>query len=178
MRLLSSHINVIDSKNFDNRAHVLVGQKSGENQVAYIVANVYAPNANNSAKVDFFEAILDKIYEFEEIYNCSNVIFAGDLNLIFSPNEAMNRNYTAQEKRTAITVGQYLSEARLRDSWEGKTKKSLTWRRANSNTFSCLDRIFFRPEVLKIKDINAVWSLSQSDHAAVVCSYDRAGETK
>ena len=143
--LLSSHLNVVSYDNVENRAHILACQKSNENEVAYIVANVYAPNANNQSKVDFFEKMLDKIYEYEEIYNCHNVLVAGDFNLIFHPNEAKNRNYTAQEKRTARMVKQLLEEGLLTDCWTGE-KNCFTWRRPNTDTFSCLDRIYYRTD--------------------------------
>ena len=52
--LMSSHINVIEAKEFDNRAHILVCQKSNSNSASYIVANIYAPCPNTQEKILFF----------------------------------------------------------------------------------------------------------------------------
>ena len=172
--LLSPHINVLTQENLDNRAHIAVCQKVTENKPCFIIANLYAPNANNHAKIEFFESVLNKISELEESYECRNILVAGDLNLIFQEGETKNRRLSSQEIRTSKIVGQYLSELGLEDSWKGKKSDIFTWKRANSDTFSCLDRIFFRNSEVKLKSINANWALSQSDHAAVECCYDLA----
>ena len=174
--LLSPHINVIECTEFNNRAHVLVCQKVNEAKASFIVANVYAPNANNAEKVEFFESVLDKVFEYEETYDCNLSLFAGDLNLIFRSEDAINRNFSSQEKRTAQTVGHFLQEGNFEDSWKGKKSNFFTWRRPNSDSFSCLDRIFYKKGVVKLLSIITNWTLSMSDHAAVECVYERINE--
>lgn len=75
------------------------------------------------------------IYEFAETYNCNEVIFARDLNIVFRHNEMKNRLFTKIEKKTAKAT----KDAGLTDCWDNPT---FTWRRANTDTFFCLDRIF------------------------------------
>ena len=53
--MLSHHLNVLSSEHLGNRAHVLACQRASENQTAYVIANVYAPNKNNDEKISFIE---------------------------------------------------------------------------------------------------------------------------
>ena len=171
--LLSSHLNIIASKDIENRAHVLAVQKSDDNNVTYILANVYAPNPNNPDKIDFFNNVLEAVMEFEERFACSNTLVVGDFNLIFEPKEQKNRLHTAQEKRVASSVKDLYLAIGLRDVWE--LKQDFTWRRPNSDIFSTIDRILYNPEILQCTDLQTVWSLSNSDHAAVESGYKRLG---
>ena len=101
---MSSHVNVIASKHLEEKAHVLVCQRSDDPKASYIIANVYAPNANNNAKIDFFESVANAIAEFEITYDCSSIFVAGDFNLIFNSKEAKNRSYSTQEKNISRAV--------------------------------------------------------------------------
>ena len=167
---LSSHINVIERKDVNNRAHVLACQKSGEVKVSFIIANVYAPNPNNSEKLDFFEAIFETIMELETRHDCTNTLVVGDFNVTFSHNESKNRFYSMQEQRVAMAVKDLMNEASMSDIWE--QGNSFTWRRANSDTFSTIDRILFNKESLKVCTKRTNWALSFSDHAAVEASFE------
>ena len=92
----------------DDRAHVLALQKQGEQKIAYIVANIYAPNPNNAEKIEFFEELLDGIQEFEERFECNNVLLIGDFNLIFKEQDKLNRVFSGNEKRIAAVVERLL----------------------------------------------------------------------
>ena len=166
---LSPHLNVIASRNIGDRAHVIVCQKTGETNAAYIVANIYAPNPNVNSKIEFFEKVLETISEFEESYSCSNSIVLGDFNLVFHSREAKNRNQSPQEKRVAAAVKDLIEANNLIDIWENKS--SFTWKRANADTFSTIDRILFSKEILKVKSCSVNWSVSSSDHAAVEATF-------
>ena len=174
--LLSPHISVVESRNIGNRAHVLACQKSGETQIGLLVVNIYAPNPNNLEKFEFFEAIFDVLDEFETRHNCTNSIVVGDFNVVFNENEAKNRLYSAQEKRIATSIKDRMRAAGLTDLWEDKAL--FTWKRANSESFSAIDRILFKKNKL-IKRWEATnWSLSFSDHAALEAGFDYVGINK
>ena len=173
--LTSSHLNIIHSINLENRAHVIVCQKSGEVSVSYIVANIYAPNANSSVKLEFFASVFEAVMELSERYDCLNILLAGDFNLILDAKEAKNRAHTAQEKRIASYVKDQMRTLELNDCWE--TKKLFTWRRPNSDIFSTIDRQFFSRNKLILKNIDTIWSLGYSDHAAVVSNYVHKNKT-
>ena len=174
--LLSSHLNIIHKVDIDNIAHVLVCQKTGEQSASYIIANIYAPNANNMAKLEFFASIFEAATEFSDSYDCPNILLAGDFNLIFDGKEGKNRTYSAQEKRIACFVRDQTRASQLSDSWENKTL--FTWRRPNSDIFSTIDRILYSSDKLKLKDIDTNWSLGFSDHAAVTASFTRRDKTQ
>ena len=163
--LLSSHINIIASTNFDNRAHDLVCQRASDTSASFIVANLYAPNQHLRSKTEFFARILDKIYEYEESFGCGNVLVAGDFNLTFNAHESKNRAFTIAEKRVATTVKDLKKGGNLIDIWDNE--KSFTWRRANSDIYSCIDRIWYRSDEVKVSNLKTNLALSYSDHCAV-----------
>ena len=173
--LLNSHVNIVQHTEIENRGHVLVCQKIGEQKASYIVANVYAPNGNNQEKITFFEKVLEKIYEAQESFDCDNIFLAGDLNLIFHSGEIKNRQYSANEQRVAREVGLIFEECGLIDAWKGK-RGFFTWRRANTDTFSCLDRVLYRKDKAILENIDTNWALSLSDHAAVRCYFSFPSE--
>ena len=100
---------------------------------------------------------------------CSNIIIAGDFNLAFAPHETKNRMYHVQEKRIGVAVKDLMVEANLKDIWE--RNRGFTWRRANTDCFSTIDRILYYKERFSPLDVKANWSLSCSDHAAVEVSF-------
>ena len=167
--LLSPHISIVANRNLRDRAHVLACQRTGENKVGLIIANVYAPNPNNLDKINFFEEFFELLREMEDTYDCANTLVLGDFNLNFKASEMKNRNYTSQEKRVAASVRNLMVGTGLTDIW--KDSSEFTWRRPNSDIFSTIDRILYTKEKLRITKLKTNWSLSLSDHAAVeVCS--------
>ena len=173
--LFSNHLNVVTHSTLDDRAHILVLQKSGDLKISYIVANVYAPNIHNEDKIMFFDEVLDRVTEFEERYECDNVLLLGDFNLIFKESEKLNRVFSGNEKRVAASVGRLLREADFSDAWTDRT--DYTWRRPNSNTMSVLDRVMYRAGKLKRVSIKSNWAITSSDHAAVEVNFKTVGQS-
>ena len=172
--LLSSHISVVHSIDFGMKGHLLVCQKSGDQKISYIVANIYAPCPNNQEKIVFFEEIFDKLNEMIITFECNNVIVAGDFNLNFNVKEVKNRNYSAQERRIAQIVNGFIEGTGLIDVWK-EGASSFTWKRANTDVFSTIDRIFFSRS-FRVTKLGTNWSLSLSDHAAVELGLTLNGE--
>ena len=164
--LLSSHLNVTHSKNFGNRAHLIVVEKLNEQKPAYVLINLYAPNPNNEEKINFFEELLNEALEMQIRYDCQKVIVAGDYNLTFDINESKNRNFSAQERNVARAVMSFMQDLNLIDIW--KSSKKFTWRRPNTDCFSVIDHVFYSKEFLELVSANTDWSMSMSDHAAVL----------
>ena len=173
LTLLSHHINIIHSKDFNDRAHVLVCQKSDDQGASFIIANIYAPNANSNQKIAFFEEILNEIAELQASYDCENTLVMGDFNLIFQSSECKNRAFSSQEKNVARAVKPILDDLNLSDI----ALKTFTWRRPNSEIFSAIDRMFFSRNMQLIKaEVN--WSLSMSDHAAIESYFELPNKVK
>ena len=169
LTLLSSHLSILANRDIDNRAHVLAIQKSGEQGVSYIVANLYAPNPNSNEKINFFNKVSETIAEFQERYDCQTVLTLGDFNLTFKASEMRNRNFTAQEQRVASIVKDQIENLDMKDIWD--TSVGFTWRRPNTDTFSTIDRILYSNSKLKLEGVSENWSLSYSDHAAIEASF-------
>ena len=170
LTLLSPHLNVLASKELEQRCHVLAVQKSNDPGVTFIIANVYAPNPNNNEKVDFFVSIFDVVNEFQERYNCSSTFLLGDFNLNLNQTEVKNRNYSSQEKRLAGLVKDLMQNSNMSDIWENNSQ--FTWRRPNTDTFSTIDRILYSDKTVVANKVEVNWSLSYSDHAAVHVDFD------
>ena len=168
LTLLSGHLNVVEARDFGNRGHALVCQKSSELKPSYIIINLYAPCPNVQEKIEFFEKVFKTIGELELAYNCSNIIVGGDFNLNFGISEVRNRNYSAQESRIANIVSNLTEEANLGDIWQGKPL--FTWRRPNTDIFSSIDRIFVSKASFQVTLATTNWSVSFSDHAAIETS--------
>ena len=176
LTLTSAHVGVIEGRNIENRAHVVVCQRSSDNEVSYIIVNLYAPNPNNSEKIEFFDRIFNAVNELSEKYNCEKIIMAGDFNTVFKSCEIKNRNYSAQEKRVADSIKILMNTSGLRDAWENKC--SYTWRRPNSDTFSTIDRILFSEDFFLLNDIKSDWTLSFSDHATIHAGFEIKGKKR
>ena len=166
--MMSNHLNVVASKEIDKRAHVLAIQKKGENKVAYIVANIYAPNPNSNEKLAFFEKVVELIEEMETSYDCDTLILGGDFTLTFEESECKNRLRTVQEKKVADCVRTLTEDLGLVDVW--KDISQFTWRRPNTDCFSCLDHVLYS-KTLRTLDVQTNWALSFSDHAAVEIAF-------
>ena len=169
LTLLSSHISVLASQSIENRGHILACQKSGDQGVTYIVANVYAPNPNSNEKIEFFNNVFETIAEFQERYGCEKILVLGDFNLNFKATEMRNRNYSSQEQRVAAVVKDRKENLELSDIWDDN--EGFTWRRPNTDIFSTIDRIMFSKRTLETTVTEVNWSLSYSDHAAVESNF-------
>ena len=173
LTLITAPYKVVHAVELGQRGHVLALSKDNPNKVEMLVANAYAPNGFDNDKRIFLEELLDSVIELRNNYNCSKVVVAGDLNLVMNDNEVQNRAYSASEKKMAEDFKIRLDVAELKDGWRCLTKPSFTWTssRTGQQSFSTLDRILFSNENLNLEHQRADWTLSISDHAAVIATY-------
>ena len=66
----------------------------------------------------------------------------------------------------AWAVKNFMQDLNLVDVWE--SSKKFTWRRPNSDCFSVIDHIFYAKELFDLVSADTDWSMSMSDHAAVL----------
>lgn len=59
----------------------------------------------------------------------------------------------------------------MKDVWEGRA--GFSWRRPNSDIFSTIYRILFSKETLQLLNVEEIWSLSYSDHAAIRATFSQ-----
>ena len=170
--LLTAPYKIVHSVDLGQRGHVLAVTKDSLNKVDVILANVYAPNGLDNEKRNFFDELVDTLNELKNLYSCNNLIIGGDLNLVFNENEVKNRAYTNAEKRISNEVKLMFDQIEVTDGWQ-KVGPCFTWttNRTGQQSFSTLDRIYYSPAYLKLIKQVADWSLSVSDHAAVIASY-------
>ena len=174
--LISPPYKIVQSRNIDQRGHVLALTKSNVNKIECILVNIYAPNGFDDAKLKFFEDVNEALCEMIIETECNEVILAGDLNLVFKASEVANRNISAAEVRIASAVKELFNNLRLTDGWENNGGTNFTWstNRTGTQAFSTLDRICFTNAGLVLIEKKADWSMSISDHAAVVAKFNKA----
>ena len=171
--LLSSTLKIIHSTNIGERAHILAVSRDNVNRVEFIIVNVYAPNGLDSSKIEFMDEVVQRTSEVQVLYNCSVVILAGDLNIVFKNDEVKNRAFTTSESRVSEQIKHSLDSLDLVDGWNF-AEKTFTWTscRNGKQVFSLLDRILYSEGKLRLLKKTADWSLSLSDHAAVTALLD------
>ena len=181
--LVTAPYKIVHCTELGLRGHVLALSKDDLNKVDVVVANAYAPNGLDNEKRRFFDEVLDAIFEVKTTYNCSKVILGGDLNVVLNDDELKNRAYTSGERRLADELKLLLSQAELVDGWQ-KVKAAtscFTWtsNRSGMPSFSTLDRVLYTDSTFVLKRQVADWSMSVSDHAAVITHLDeiRANHT-
>lgn len=159
----------------DQRGHVLVLTKNDINKADLIVMNLYAPNGLDAEKSAFFRDVFGILMETIDDYNCSNVIVGGDLNLVFHLDEVKNRMISPTERRIADMVRTLIQRSNLTDCWDVASERCYTWTssRTGVQAFSTLDRILFSHTSMIFKEAISDWSMSVSDHAAVIVKFDR-----
>ena len=110
-----------------------------------------------------------------ESWKCKVIttVIMGDMNLIFKGSEGKNRAFTKAEQKMAIAVRQIFSTVELVDGWSLTKEVNFTWtgNRNGQQSFSTLDRIYFSKNLM-LKEKTTDWSLSLSDHAMVLASFN------
>ena len=172
LTLVTAPYKIVKAKDIGNRAHVIVLTKNSPDTADLILVNVYAPNGHDDEKVRFFEELTDLVSETAATYNCSNIILAGDLNVVFSEQEIKNRLYSNAERRVANNIRALLGNLNLEDGWESAPEKHFTWSssRTGVQAYSTLDRVMYTRGIFRLIEKRSDWALSLSDHAAVTAS--------
>ena len=173
LSLVTAPYKIAHAEDLGHRAHVLVLTKDNPNKVEMIVANAYAPNGFDADKLTFFEEITERIALLSTTYNCENILLAGDLNMVFKPEEVKNRLISASEQRIALSTKALFDDLSLVDCWDEAPSRMFTWtsNRTGTQSFSTLDRILYRNDRLRLSSNKANWSLCVSDHAAVTATF-------
>ena len=181
LTLVTAPHKIVHSEDLGTRGHVLVLAKGDTNKAEMIVANVYAPNGQGDDKKVFFEELHELISDLSINYSCQRLILAGDLNLVFNANEVKNRAISHAEERMSRIAKTLFDGLNLVDGWNYVPKKQFTWmtNRTGQEVFSTLDRIMFtQDDGFKIKEKRTDWSISVSDHAAVIATFTFNAPTK
>jgi hypothetical protein len=161
--LLNANTKIVNQIDVGNRAHVLEVEGLDGVDTKLVVANIYAPIGYGLDKRTFFTEIIDII----STYNLNNIILGGDFNLTFGEEDRINRRTSNAEIITAGLLKAELSEINLKDAWEGF--QGMTWNRGDS--FTRLDRLFYKINGLRHLSTEVDWGLSDSDHAAVKVNF-------
>ncbi len=135
----------------------------------YVCANIYAPNDHD---LNFFTRIFNVLIEFQTEFPGSNIILAGDFNLVLDDNnDAVHRNSTNTERQSRTLIKRNLIRLNLIDSYRKMNcSGGYTWKRGNC--MSRLDMIFTSKEISKnIVNSTLDWSFDDSDHAMVGANF-------
>jgi len=162
LTLLRDNVEILSTEHINNRGHIvkIKGLEGHSREVMLI--NIYAPNGFALDKTAYFDDIFQHISEWD-----GDIIMGGDFNLTFSDRDRFKRGVTPAENRLAVKVTELINEYRLTDTW-GR-KKGYTWRK--KKIMSKLDRILFRSDNFVLQNNCTDWTLTTSDHAAVIATF-------
>jgi exonuclease III len=160
--LLNYESQILNQTDFDNRGHM--AEIVLPNQEKITIYNIYAPNGYAQDKRHFFENIVAHLGQSRTW----NVMLAGDFNLTLTESDRYNRQTCQGEKNISRYLSTELSDLGLNDNWLGYD--GMTWRRGTS--MSRLDRIYSKISGYRLKEIKIDWTLCESDHAAVIATFN------
>jgi len=158
--LTNSDVAIDHVHHIGNRGHYFTYCHNNEDPI--LVMNIYAPNGFNEDKFEFFSNIFDNI----NAYDC-DVIVGGDFNVTLRDSDRHNRGTTPREIDLARYINESTEHLGLIDVWSGKS--GYTWRKGK--TMSKLDRIYTRLSNYVMCELNTDWTLTSTDHAAVITTF-------
>ena len=165
--LTSGNISIQEQHDIDDEGHVLLLEIIGDkDSQTLVVANLHSPCAHNEDKVQFFSKIKDKILDLMQRHDGCNIIVLGDFNTTFSPLERINTLRNKNEINVAKKITDLFSDLELKDCWNNH-ENTMTWR--HGEKMSRIDRIQWSESLaLKHTSTKTDWTLTSSDHAAVI----------
>jgi endonuclease/exonuclease/phosphatase (EEP) superfamily protein YafD len=168
--LLPSTATIIVTDHFGTRGHYAKIQNILANdEEAVAICNIYAPNGFGQEKIQFMNSIFDKISTFN-----GATILGGDINTTLSDLDRYKRGVTVVELRVADLILNKVDELNLNDSWMNSI--GYTWRRGQ--VMSKLDRVFYRINDYRLKNSVTDWTVTSSDHAAVIVTLEHLAITR
>ena len=165
--LLSPNIVIHEQRDLSCEGHILLAEAiaDGDSKMMIIV-NLHAPCPHNNVKIKFFESIRDHITDLSQNHDDCNVIILGDYNTTFWQSERINTSRSKREIEIASKIDRLFEDLAFRDCWN-EYESTMTWR--HGEKMSRIDRIKWTPSILlEHKSTEADWSLTTSDHAAVI----------
>ena len=165
--LVSGNINILEQFDIDNEAQIVLAEMVEDREsTMLIIINLHSPCAHDQTKIDFFSKIKDQINDLTRVHDNCEIIMLGDFNTTFYPLERINTNRSKSEAVIAENIKEMFNELNLKDCWN-KFDNSMTWR--HGDKMSRLDRILWTDSLeLKHDSTRSDWSLTTSDHSAVV----------
>ena len=160
--LTHNDVTITDIEHIQNRGHYFRITDADNKQT--LIVNIYAPLGYNDGKNEFFNNALD----VKANYAGKNIILGGDLNITLTDSESLRRQRTEAEKRIAKNINIKINENDIVDAWAGH--HGYTWRRGK--TQSRLDRIYTKLSQYTNKKLETSWTLTKSDHAAVILTLE------
>ena len=164
--LVSDNIQIVNQIDIDCEAHVLLAEVIDTKcSMSLIIANLHSPCAHNNYKITFFKKIRDSIVQLMSNNEECGILLLGDFNTTFCSSDRMNTLRSKMEITCAEKINELLEDFNLTDCWSSYDN-SMTWR--HSSKMSRIDRIKWSLNGTFIKSTTADWSITTSDHAAVI----------
>jgi hypothetical protein len=165
--LIHNDVTVTDIEHIQNRGHHFKFIDSDNKQT--LVVNIYAPLRYNNEKREFLSNITNIIKN----HDGDNIVLGGDFNITLNEADSYRRQRTDAEKSIADDFNTKINESNLIDTWAGHT--GYTW--SQGKIQSRLDRIYIRLAKHSIKKLETNWTLTKSDHAAVILTLEHRDKT-
>jgi exonuclease III len=134
----------------------------------FMTVNVYAPNDHN---INFFADLFNRIIELQRDFPGTEIIFAGDFNLVLDDIDSVNRATTNSELQCRNFIKRNISRLDLKDSYRrAHIKGGFSW--ARGSCMSRLDLILVSSDLAESLTSSKVdWAFDDSDHAMVESNF-------
>ena len=128
----------------------------------FLLVNIYGPNKDEP---EFYTSLLNKIVEC----NCSNVLMAGDWNLVLNPSKDYENYRNINNVKAQETVFSIIDALNMNDIWRDLNPESrrFTWRRSNPFQQSRLDFFLISDSVLALVSDADILCGYRTDHSYV-----------
>jgi len=166
--LTNNDVTISDVEHLQNRGHHF--KLTDTDNVQTLIVNIYAPLGYNNDKNQFSNNTKDVIAN----YDVKNVNFGGDFNITLTKRDSHRRQRTEAEKGIADNINEKIALTNLMDAFNGHNE--YTWGRGE--TQSRLDRIYTRLPQYYNKKLDINWTLTKSDHAAVILTLENRNKIK
>ena len=173
--LLSGNVSIQDQIDIEDEGHILLVEVLNNRESQSIaVVNLHSPCSHDNEKIRFFETINDHLIDLIQNNDSLEIIMMGDFNTTFWPAERINTKRSRREELIAEKIVKVFENLNLVDCWN-KYDNVMTWK--HGDKMSRIDRILWSKGLnLLPGDVKTDWTLTTSDHAAVIVILNKLTE--
>ena len=173
--LLSGNVSIQDQIDIEDEGHILLVEVLNNRESQSIaVVNLHSPCSHDNEKIRFFETINDHLIDLIQNNDSLEIIMMGDFNTTFWPAERINTKRSRREELIAEKIVKVFENLNLVDCWN-KYDNVMTWK--HGDKMSRIDQILWSKGLnLLPGDVKTDWTLTTSDHAAVIVILNKLTE--
>ncbi|MBM3938842.1 MAG: hypothetical protein FJ333_09365, partial [Sphingomonadales bacterium] len=166
LTLLGEDIYIKEAVHLDDRGHLAVlGHKNLPETI--MIGNVYAPVRDQSSnQLRFFTNLNDELKLLKSRWSVDRSFIMGDLNLDLTMSQSEIAKLPKLTRLTFVQLDNIINKNKL-----NYLADEITYQNRGQGTYSKLDFILFNSMPSHSHTQNVSWTLTKSDHAAVIADF-------